>query len=320
METTSLVPESPRDEGYRSSQTEDSFLDRAVSRARTSSCPNCQGFYLVSRGTGRAFEMSCKAWSCPVCSRRRRAVAVEVIAGGLARARSRRERVRFLTLTAPSDGLSLRALYASWNRLRTTLRKSGELAEYAAVVELGSPNRPEPHLHVLATGRYIPQARLSTLAESAGFGRVVDIREVKTNGEHEAVAYVSKRMAKHLVGYLVKAETESLAGRAAAESGSKRVQVRPLRLSKRWYPGGFKAAEKAVAERMAAKLDRDPEPGDPGPWFMVAKRWDGDLSVISRPKRRESAADAEARGACGSEATRASRRAGASGSAEAVRT
>lgn len=57
MEMTSLEPEARRDERIRSSQTgcEDSFLSRSVSRARASSCPNCQGFFLVSRG-GAAFR------------------------------------------------------------------------------------------------------------------------------------------------------------------------------------------------------------------------------------------------------------------------
>lgn len=104
METTSLVPEDRRDEGYRSSQTESAFLKRAVDRGRASSCPNRKGFYLVSSSTGHAFEMNCKSWSCPYCSRRRRAVAVELIEGGMQRARFRGEWVRFLTLTAPPEG------------------------------------------------------------------------------------------------------------------------------------------------------------------------------------------------------------------------
>jgi hypothetical protein len=37
------------------------------------------------------------------------------------RARFRGEWVRFLTLTAPPEGMSMSDLYSAWNRLRTTL-------------------------------------------------------------------------------------------------------------------------------------------------------------------------------------------------------
>lgn len=81
--------------------------------------------------------MSCKGWSCPICSRKRRAVGIELIAGGVSRARRRGERIRFVTLTAPPQGMNLVELYAAWNRMRTALKKSGELSQYCAVVELG---------------------------------------------------------------------------------------------------------------------------------------------------------------------------------------
>lgn len=210
-----------------------------------------------------------------------------------------------LTATPPPEGMSLKQLYASWNRVRTTLRKSGELDQYCAVVELGSESRPEPHLHVLATGRYIPQERLSLLTESAGFGPIADIRAVRDTGDSRAVGYVSKQLVEQVERYLVKAETTSLASKAASQDGPKRAQVRPLRLSKGWYPGGFKAAEKVVAQRLAEKMDREDEPTDPGPWYLVIRRSDGDLSVVTRPKQVEPVADLDAGGASASGATNA---------------
>ena len=307
MSVTSLVPESRRDEGYRSSQTrgEGSFLQQSCVTGAWFELPELPGVLPREQELGRAFEMSCKAWSCPVCSRRRRAVGVELIGGGVRRARTRGERVRFITLTAPPEGMTLKQLYAAWNRLRTTLRKSGELAQYCAVVELGSASRPQPHLHVLATGRYVPQERLSTLARKAGFGRVADIRAVRDTGDRSAVAYVSKQLAEQVVSYLVKAEATSLAARSAAEGSGKRVQVRPLRLSKGWYPGGSKAAEKVVARQAAAMMGGEEEPLDPGPWYLVVKRLDGELSVMTRPKQVEPITDADAHGASASGATRA---------------
>lgn len=290
MSVTSLVPEDRRDEGYRSSQTESAFLKRAVDRGRASSCPNCKGFYLVSSSTGRAFEMNCKSWSCPTCSRGRRAVAVELIEGGMFRARFRGEWVRFLTLTAPPEGMSMSELYAAWNRLRTTLRKSGELAQYCAVVEVGTKGRQVPHLHALTTGDYIPQKRLSSLAVKAGFGKVADIRAVRSDGDPTAVGYLTKQLAHDLVGYLAKGEAARMAAQVTTGTGAKRHQVRPLRLSRRWYPGGFKAAESTVIKRTAARLGLPDGPTDPGPWFTVVRRWDGDISVVSRPKARQGAA------------------------------
>jgi len=320
MAVTSLVPEDRRDEGHRSSQTsEASFLSKSVARARGSSCPNCKGFYVVSAETGRAFEMSCKGWTCPICSRKRRAVGVELIAGGVERARSRGERIRFVTLTAPPSGMSMSELYCSWNRIRTALKKSGELAQYCAVVELGGEQRPEPHLHALTTGRFIPQERLSDLAQRAGFGRVADIRAVRGTGDRSAVAYVTKQLASQVVGYLMKSELARLAERAEFDGGiAKRAQVRPLRLSRGWYPGGFKAAEKICAQRAAERMGHDGEPSDPGPWYLVIKRWDGELSVVTRPKLAEQGDEDEDGGASASGATMDEDESPAQTSSEAV--
>jgi hypothetical protein len=143
METTSLVPEDRRDEGHRSSQTsEDSFLSSSVGRAHGSSCPNCKGYYVVSASTGLAFEMSCKSWSCPICSRKRRAVGVELIAGGVERARRRGKRIRFVTLTAPPSGMSMSELYCSWNRVTDirTVRGTGDRSAVAWDAAALAPN------------------------------------------------------------------------------------------------------------------------------------------------------------------------------------
>lgn len=287
--STSLEADERSEEGYRSSQNadnEDSFLNRALSRAKGSSCPKCQGFFIVSAGTGNAFEMSCKSWQCSHCSIQRRAVAVELISGGVLRARRNKERVRFMTLTSPPEGMSLAELYASWNRLRATLRASGELRDYCAVVELGSESRPAPHLHALAVGRFIPQARLSELAGRAGFGSIADIRAVHEERDSGAAAYVTKQLAGDLVGYLAKSEARRLTT-AKGDGPAKRNQIRPVRISRNWYPGGFKAAEEAVKRELAERLGHGEK--DPGPWYMVAKRWDGGLSVIARPKAVEPA-------------------------------
>lgn len=297
----SLVAESRRDESPRSSQTgEHSFLANAVRRARPSSCPNCRGFDLVSLHSGSAVEMRCKSWSCSVCSQHRRAVAIELFSEGINRASRRGERIRFLTLTSPPEGMTLADLYAAWNRLRTTLRKSGELREFCAVVELGAPKRPEPHLHLVATGSFIPQARLSGLAERAGFGPIADIRLVDGAGQERTVHYLSKQ----LVGYLAKSKAKRLGDRVASEGRANRKQVRPVRCSRNWYPGGFAAAEQAIADRARAEIG-ETEGKDPGPWLVVVRRTDGGVTVVARPKRAEHDDDGADQGASDSGATRA---------------
>jgi hypothetical protein len=88
-------------------------------------------------------------------------------------------------------------VYDAWNRLRTRLtreRGGGRYVnEYAAVVEVQT--RGALHLHVLMTGRYVPQRKLVGMAMDAGFGRCTDIREVKRSAAGDAPgssAYVTK--------------------------------------------------------------------------------------------------------------------------------
>ena len=124
------------------------------------------------------------------------------------------------------------------------------------------------HLHVLATGRYLPQRELSKVAAAAGFGRVADIRAVTGTGDGSAGAYLVKTLA----GYATKANAARLATRGAR-------RLRPVRTSRAWYPGGMAEAEREVGRRMAAELSLAP---DPGPWLFVVKGGDGALHVRSQ--------------------------------------
>jgi hypothetical protein len=207
----------------------------------------------------------------------RRFTVAYMIEAGVVEAQIRGEKVRFLTVTSPGGhALSTRELYEAWNRLRTTLRKSGELAEYLAVVELQERDGGAPHLHILATGEYIPQRRLSELAASAGFGPIADIRAVRGTGPRSAGMY----MVKSLAQYATKANAAALAERVKSESsgGGKVRRVRPVRVSRKWYEGGMKQAEKDALKLMGGKAD------DPGPWFMVSKSPDGNIHTVSRPE------------------------------------
>jgi hypothetical protein len=210
-----------------------------------------------------------------------------MIEEGVERAQERGERVRFLTLTSPGDApLSNRQLYEAWNRVRTTLRKSGELAEYLAVVELQERDGGAPHLHILATGKFVAQRRLSALANGAGFGPIVDIRAVRGTGERSAGGYLVKSLAR----YATKANAAALAQAVKSEGGQKARRVRPVRMSRGWFDGGMRAAEKQVLALMGlAQGERDP-----GPWFLVMKDYEGNIRALSRPKLVEQGADPRA--------------------------
>ncbi len=127
------------------------------------------------------------------------------------------ERARFMTLTDTRGGtMTVAELYEAWNKLRTRLtreRKGGRLVqEYAAVVEVQT--RGALHLHVLMTGRFVPQRKLVGMATAAGFGRCADIREVKrlaTGDGPGSAEYLTKQLA----GYLTKQAAAALGEKAA---------------------------------------------------------------------------------------------------------
>lgn len=219
-----------------------------------------------SIGSGRAIEVSCGRWDCSWCQRRKRAAASLVIASGLERAWARGERVRLVTLTDGSQGaMTVADFYDAWNRLRTRLRKSGELKEFAAVLEVQA--RGALHLHVLQTGSYIPQRKLKGAAVAAGFGRCTDIREIKPNALDDArgsAGYAVKQMS----GYLTKQN-------AAALTAKTNKRRRPLRTSRGWGITLGDALKMLAAER----LDGSEEERDEGPWAFVQVVAGGDLMV-----------------------------------------
>ncbi len=295
---TSLGPRSPKGAGdVRSFQTNDpeGFLVKSLAGARKTGCPNAPGYYLVSATTGQCFEMSCRSWGCSHCVKLRKMSAAEVVAGGVYRQQNLGERLRFITLTAPSDGLTMPELGAAWNRLRATLKKNELLGEYVAVAEL--QERGEPHLHVIATGEYMEQAELSKWGVKAGFGPVTDIRAVRGSGRRSLTGYLLKQLDQELADYVTKASAAKLKERAAMDASKTRKQVRPVRLSRKWYPGGFKAAEQAVLARQAIQRGEEEGKKDAGPWFVVVKASDGNVAVLSRPKLVEQDEPTEPRGA-----------------------
>lgn len=137
----------------------------------------------------KCFNLPCNKWNCEDCAKRK-----AIILGNRVKAGFAGERIRFATFTDSGKGsLSerLQRLKTAWNRLRLDLSRKYGLTKFFWVLEFGH-ERGRPHLHCLLNC-YIPQRKLSELAENAGFGRVTDIREVKDGG---GFGYVFKYLKK----------------------------------------------------------------------------------------------------------------------------
>ena len=197
----------------------------------------------------------------------KRIALVYLIQRGIERAQDDDRRVRFLTVTDGSAGaMDMAGLYRSWQKLGLRLKRRGKLGDYAAVVE--AQERGALHLHVLMAdsvrgGGFIAQSLLSELAAASGFGPVTDIRLVAPDSElvWELGHYLGKTTvgiheeAAEIGTYVAKAaRMEALRERAGA-------RVRPLRVSRQWYPGGLTKAEEELRALISER--------DEGPWRMV---------------------------------------------------
>lgn len=157
-------------------------------------CKRCIGnatkIYWTDGGISvKSFNLPCNSWACEECAARK-----AVILGNRVKAGFAGERIRFATFTDPGKGTlcqRLQNLKSSWNRLRLALSRKYGLTKFFWVLEFGG-DRGRPHLHCLLNC-YIPQRQLSELARKAGFGAIVDIREVKDGG---GFGYVFKYLSK----------------------------------------------------------------------------------------------------------------------------
>lgn len=137
----------------------------------------------------KCFNLPCNKWDCEDCAKRKAIVLGNRVKAGFAG-----ERIRFATFTDTGKGSlceRLKRLKTAWNRLRLALSRKYGLTKFFWVLEFGG-KRGRPHLHCLLNC-YIPQQQLSWLAANAGFGSVVDIREVKDGG---GFGYVFKYLSK----------------------------------------------------------------------------------------------------------------------------
>lgn len=265
-------------------------VESLIAAAPKTRCQNNRGLYVANVIAGVAFELTCDRWDCPAptCGGLKKLAARELFFQGAQNAWDRGERVRFVTLTAPSRGMTVAELGDGWNRVVAYLRPRGLLDQYALVVEL--QERGAPHLHALCTGDFIPKADLERIAvgrkgSKGRFGKVSDIREARTTGPRSLVAYMAKGPARGR-----RDSAEELARYASKAGATQRlrrpggVRTRPVRTSRLWYPGGMTGAAEAVKAEWSANLERvEVKAGD---WQVWRVRQDtGELVPLSRPNR-----------------------------------
>lgn len=155
----------------------------------------CQDNSLVgiSGRKARVSALRCRRWSCPQCAPRLRRKMIALALAGFESG----ERVRMMTLTSPGDEdyeYSYDQLRPRWKRLREMLRRRFPRIrlDYFAVIE--RQRRGHAHLHVLFRGGYIPQRWLKHAAVQAGFGSIVDVREVGKAAGRYVAKYLGKEM------------------------------------------------------------------------------------------------------------------------------
>ena len=133
----------------------------------------------------------CRKWDCESCGKHhRRRLRRRLLAG---------EPNSFLTLTVnpalfESSEDAFRQASLAINRLFKVLRRRYPHAgiQYALVWE--RTKRGWPHAHILLKAPYLPQALLSREWRRLSGASIVDIRQIRTEGE--AAAYVTKYLTK----------------------------------------------------------------------------------------------------------------------------
>lgn len=188
-------------------------------------------------------------------------------------AREGGERVRLLTITAPGHVTGpeyLREFQVGFNSLRTNLRKSHGLREYAGVVEF--QERGAPHLHLMFTGEFIhwSTVKAAVVGRTHRLGKVTDIRPAEDEG---IAGYMSKEVGK-LTAYLAKSQVDTRV---------KALRFHPLRKSRGWYPGGMAAAEAAVRRRWL----EDKPTIEADDWQVVYIADNGKVKPLNRSKAAE---------------------------------
>lgn len=163
----------------------------------------------------------------------------------------RRDCVVWLTLTDTREGrLDLPGLTKQWDKTVLWLRRNWGATEYALSREFQDRGALHPHCAIavddqvaddLANRRSRASYRrrmheLRPMAERHGWGQMVDAVTVDGIADMQKVA---RYAAKSVAGYATKEAAEKF-----KRAGAK--YVRPVSLSRGWYPGGLAAARQHV--------------------------------------------------------------------------
>lgn len=236
-----------------------SYGDRAQTVAGTAGAENgarervsspCRpGWWFVSESTGAMVPARCGAHGCSHCA----PINARITAAAVALASPE----RFFTLT--KVGPTWRDTRRQMHAFTQALRRRGIRWQHVYSVET-NPKGTGHHLHGYQHGQYVPQADLSTLAESAGMGFRVDIRQAKFGDG----------------SYPFKAAYGAIYGMKATKDPNQRADV--------LY--GFLEANGGRLEHHTRGFFRDPKSGEPltlvearkragqvagdeGPWALV---------------------------------------------------
>lgn len=205
----------------------------------------CSKVRLMNRETRREYGAACGSWACAKCAPVKRSQVIRRLRLGLEMA----GRARFLTLSNPAletFEVSTAAATARFAELRRIYhRATGADLQYLGVAERGTKGQRRFHLHfVIRGGPYVPQARWSIWAVRAGFGAVVDIRQVKSQD-------VASYAAKSLGGYLTKS-----AGVVWPR------HFRRIRVSRRWAPAWVVYKPRTAGEWAYLGMEREETPAE----------------------------------------------------------
>lgn len=153
----------------------------------------CGAFTVVGSRKGKYehIRLKCKSYRCGVCGPRKiRQVRKRIVNIAL-----KEHLDRFLTLTLdpsklnpqPDTKAEITYLKNCWRKMRVYIeRKLGKPLVFISAVELQKSGHP--HLHLLI-GSFLPQAWISSVWDSLGGGKIVDIRRVKMR---RVAAYLAK--------------------------------------------------------------------------------------------------------------------------------
>lgn len=153
----------------------------------------CSEAITVNQGVdaARAVTLKCRAWSCPICAPDRKKQLVALAKSG--------KPTTFITLTSnPAVGCSpghrARLLVEAWRQVVKRARKKYSIKHIPYLCVFEATKKGEPHVHILARVKYIPQKWLAKQMKELNSAPNVWINEVKNKSK--MAYYIAKYCGK----------------------------------------------------------------------------------------------------------------------------